>query len=403
MAQVSLAAGDSVRALPALRSLAALSPADPRPLFQIGHLLKSTGAANEAREAFSAALAIDPGNVPAMVSLTQVTRFDRHDTEVAMIENRYAQMAPDSEERRHLAFALGKVFDDLQDFDRAFGYLEEGNRIACDAIHSSVRDDENMFESIRSIFSSNFVEHCRPYSVEDASMVFVFGMPRSGTTLVHQIIASHSNAVGGGEMPHMQLLIEALDIGSWAGRPGAETFPTGGVLRERVSRYLRAVGRMRGAASRLVDKSISNVLFAGFIAALLPRAKLISCRRDPRDVCWSIFRRDIPGHEYGYDLERLGRNYQLYLELLDHWETILPGQVCTVHYENLVAEPEPNIRRLIEFCGLPFETDCLDFHRSRQSVATQSTLQVREPIHTGAIGQWRNYEKQLAPLLSMLK
>ncbi len=402
LAQINLASGDSSGALKALRHVAKLRPQDNGPWFQIGHLLKAMGRIEEARETFRMMLAQDPTNVSVMVSLTQVHRYIEHDAEVNLIEECYAKTAANSQDRRHLAFALGKIFDDLGEYLQAFRYIQEANQIARGSIASTLADDQRMFKSIETVFDAEFLARYESYAADDASLVFVLGMPRSGTTLAHQIIASHSAAVGGSEMPHIQSLINRLIGASSSDELDAYMLADLALVKQLVQDYLRTMAQLKGTASLIVDKSISNILFAGFIGTVLPRAKLISCRRDPRDVCWSIFRNDIPTQEYGYDLERIGRNHQLYLRLLSNWEALFPGRLFTLRYESLATDPENSIRQLLDYCELPFETACLDFHQAGGSVKTASAAQVRKPIHQAAIGQWRNYESQLTPLLEVL-
>jgi hypothetical protein len=227
------------------------------------------------------------------------------------------------------------------------------------------------------------------------------GLPRSGSTLIEQILASHSQVEGTMELPNILMITRELDAlaPDRNGYPETLRHMPGTQLTALGSRYLAQTAPLRHGHERFTDKLPNNFSHIGLIHAVLPQATVIDARRHPMDACFGTFKQHFAiGQTFSYDLEDLGRYYRCYLSLMDHWDAVLPGKVLHFRYEELVRNPEAGIRRLLEHCGLPFEPACLAFHETRRSVRTASAEQVRQPLYTSGVGHWRHFEKELEPL-----
>jgi tetratricopeptide (TPR) repeat protein len=310
------------------------------------------------------------------------------------------------QERISAAFALGKSLDEADRFDEAFACYAQGNslfkqwraeageRFDGESLHRMV---DQKIES----FTSSFFSDRRGWGDTSELPVFIVGMPRSGTTLVEQIAASHPAVFGADELPDIALLARALakdDPKAPMQRWDAQA------IAQAAEAYLEHLRSLGGAAARVTDKMPGNVFHLGLIAVLLPRARVIFCRRDPRDTCLSCYFQWFPSSRllYTYDLADCGRQYLETERLTAHWLKVLPLRMLEIHYEEMVANQEGQSRRLIEFLGLPWDPACLQFHQTQRAVVTASVWQVRQPIYTRSVGRWRNYERHLGPLLDVL-
>lgn len=403
MAQIYARQGDADGLINALERVYSLDATDAGNLYSLAAVFRDCGRFTEARDAYISALQLQPGRADVYHNLVLITRYSEHNEEVATIEALYKKTASDTKERRQLAFALGKVFDDLGEYEKAFAYFREGNGIVEREANHSIENDIRGFRLVHATFDAAFFRRYRNIGCADRRPIFVLGLPRSGTSLVEQILASHPNVHGGGELLNFHNIV--MGLGPIAGSP----FPTGfdrigkSILRGRAQAYLRELKAIGGGKAHVTNKAITNVVYLGLIRVMLPNATIIDCRRDPRDQGLSLFQKDIPEQQYGYDLERIGNMSCLYSELLEHWEQFMPGKIFRIQYEELVAEPEPHIRRMLDHCRLKFDEACLSFHKTERIVRTMSRTQVRQPVYQSAVGRWKNYEKNLGPLISALE
>jgi len=233
--------------------------------------------------------------------------------------------------------------------------------------------------------------------------IFVLGMPRSGTTLVEQILASHPLVFGAGELNAMQISSVQTQVLSNRVFPGSVGELSTGQCEMLAEQYLRRLYRHAGSAEYAVDKLPHNFLYIGLIKYILPGARIIHCRRNPLDTCLSIYKNDFTGnHPYSHDLKDLGDYYLQYLHLMSHWHSVFPFEIYDVQYENLVTDTDEEVRALLKFCGLSFEAACLEFHKTQRIVATASTAQVRNPVSTKSVALWKEYREQLQPLIGVL-
>jgi len=382
------------------------NPDNPEILLQLATVYKGWGKFDRAKACYRQAAQLDALRAPQiLLALATACKFSEYDDDVRLMEDTYAGSGTGSPARSQLAFALGKVFNDLQDYEKAFGYFQEANRIVAAESNFSMEVTAQAFQAIKDIMDSGFFRRYENTGVSGHSPVFVTGLPRSGTTLVEQILASHPEVYGGGELEKISGLVTRINHSHTQGR----LFPLGfdaldpGLYRENAERYLKELGALSGDRPRATDKSISNYIYIGLIRVMLPDARIVLCKRDPRDIGLSIFQLDLGyGYPWAYRLDWIGGFYGLFDDLMDHWNRCLPGRIHTLQYEDLVENPERHIRALLEYCDLEFDPACLDFYATDRIVTTSSRDQVRKPIYKGSVQRWKNYEAYLGPMISAL-
>lgn len=389
----------------ALDRALALAPGNTEVLCSQGNL-----AMDQGRFARSAALAremlrLRPGNTAAWYLLAQVSPTEEkeglaREIEILLEKGNFAPL-----QRMRLHFALGGLLEDLAEYDRAFAHLKEANDLKRKTFHFSLEPQKRMIARICEVYDEEALERFAGKGYPSRLPIFIMGMPRSGTTLTEQILSSHPDVHGGGELRLVNETITAyLRI-----QPLDDTLDPDIVLRARDlpelgRRYVEQLREYAPAARLITDKMPGNYLFLGLIALILPQAKIIHCVRSPMDTCWSIYKKLFThGHQYAYELEELGRYYLLYQRLMEHWRKVLPGRFLELCYEEMVADQEGQTRRLLEFCGLDWRPDCLYFERNRRPVHTASAVQVRQPLHNRSVGLWKRYEQGLQPLLTLLQ
>jgi tetratricopeptide (TPR) repeat protein len=401
MATVSARLLNQEEALAAYERAALLQPKEVQLRMSIGHIHKTLGARQASETAYKTALAMDPGMAEAYWSLADLKNYAFSDAELASM---LALLTADKRERPNeaqLCFALGKAFEQRRQYPDAFAYYARGNALRRLDEPFDIEHFERRTARIRAFFNKAFFDGRAGSGDQSAAPIFIIGLPRSGSTLVEQILASHSRVEGTMELPNIITMTHQFDDMA-ANRDGyPETVATApvGLLNALGARYLDETAPLRTGREHFTDKLPNNFSHIGLIHAILPHATIIDARRHPMDSCFSAFKQHFAkGQTFTYDLTDLGRYYRCYLSLMDHWDAVLPGKVLRVQYEELVSDPEANIRRLLEHCGLTFEPACLSFHETRRSVRTASAEQVRQPLYTSGVGYWRHFEAQLEPL-----
>ncbi len=397
-----------------------LDPECDDALLGLGHLCMELGQMDRAEELFRRALEDKPDNLAARVHISQVRKASEGDENFAALLDEEKRSADLSENRSmSLHFALGKCYDDIKDYGRAFPHFMAGGRLKRARLSYDAATAARQFTAITEIFDQATIERLRGAGDPSDVPVFVLGMPRSGTTLTEQIIASHPEVYGAGEL-HDLLRIAERNIGNntpplpnpspASGRGAIVSFPDN--LRELDQQTLTAWGAEYVAglkqrapdARRITDKMPANFFAVGLIHMMLPNAKIIHVKRNPVDTCLSCYTRLFHRkQEHTYDLAELGQYYVRYARLMEHWRKVLPaGAFLDVQYEDIVADQEAQARRLIAYCGLEWNPACLDFHNTIRSIRTASVTQVRQPIYGSSVQRWRHYEKFLGPLLDAL-
>ena len=390
-------------ALAQFRRALALAPGSGETQVNLGSVLEELGRIDEARAAFEAAVALEPRNVRFRYALISGRRAVAGDPHLAALEDWARDIDAFAEDQQILLrFALAKALAETGREDEAFRHLLAGNAQK----HRQIRYDEPAtlatLARIAPVFTSELMQMKRGAGHPSTAPVFIIGMPRSGSTLVEQILASHPRVFGGGERHDFSDALTGIAAG-----PGAAAFPElvrdldGGELRRLGGAYVERIGT---AAERVTDKMLANFCLAGLIHLALPNARLIHTRRDPVDTCLSCFAQLFGAQQpFTYDLGELGRYYRAYLGLMEHWGRVLPeGVMLDVQYEELVADFEPQARRILAHCGLDWDPACLSFYRTERVVRTASVTQVRQPIYRSSVGRWRPGDEVLRPLLDGL-
>lgn len=364
----------------------------------LGTVLKEVGRFDEALTAFERAAVLDPRSAAPLLGIAETKTFrDPADAHLTKMEALARDVLPE-QEQIYLRFALGKAYDDLGRADAAFEQFRAGNTLKRRSVGYNEAAALGLFERVARMFDAALLSGAHGAN-QDAAPIFVIGMPRSGTTLVEQIISNHPDVAAAGEIPAMNNAVRML--GAF---PEDVAAADGAALARIGDDYLRALRTYAPNAVRITDKTPSNMLFVGLIHLMLPNAAIVHVERDPVDTCLSCYSR-LFIREMGqtYDLGELGRYYQAYHALMRHWDEVLPaGRVLRVRYEDVVADIEGQARRLLAHCGLPWDARVLAFHQNTRVVSTASASQVRQPIYATSVARWRRYEAHLGPLLEAL-
>jgi tetratricopeptide (TPR) repeat protein len=396
--------GDLAAATDCYRQAVATDPAFPAAWNSLGSTLSSLGRFEEAAECFRRLLELCPESASAYSNLVNTGKHDAREV-TARLKELLARPSLPTGERIHAEFALGKLLDKAERFDEAFSLYADANSLAKARLESlGYRYDPAgiaaQIEQNQKIFTRDFFNARRGFGVPTELPVFVVGMPRSGTTLVEQIAASHSRVHGAGEL--RDLVDIAINLGGQDHKSAAEGW-TQASIRKAAECHLRRLQAFSPSATRVIDKMPGNVFRVGLIALMFPNARVIQCRRDPRDTCLSCyFQYFADSNLFSFDLTYCGHHYLATEKLLDQWRDVAPLPILDVQYEELVSNPESESRRIIEFLGLPWEPACLEFHRNSSTVTSSSVWQVRQPIYRGSVGRWKHYEKHLEPLMKVL-
>lgn len=380
-------------------SLAPHDPALPRIRARI---LEQQGRYQDAFDLLRPLVGSEAFDTGAAVVLANASRrLDRSEAAAAILESMLEDENLPTFNRGHIHMALGHLYDVLNDYDKAFEHLEQGHKL------STVRFDP---EAHRSIID-HYIDFFSPSRLETLSRsenrselpIFIVGMPRSGTTLVEQILGSHDNIHGAGELTDIAGIVDALTKEHGGHRyPDCLLAASTETLNGHADAYIQRLRRVSASAQRIVDKMPGNFLYLGLIQQLFPNARVIHCKRDPVDTCLSCYFQTFRGHSYLHDLRHLGMYYLQYERLMQHWRSVLQLPILEVRYEDLVANTGDVSKKLIEFCGLPWDDNCLTFHENKRVVRTASYQQVRRPIYKTSVQRWKHYEAHLQPLLQEL-
>jgi tetratricopeptide (TPR) repeat protein len=373
----------------------------------LGHCLKTLGQQQEAIAAYRAAAAARADYGDAYWSLANLKTYRFTDDEIARMREQQVASATALVDRYHLSFALGKAYEDRGEYEQSFGFYEQGN--ALKRSESRYRP-EHMERNTRlqiEVCTRSFFDERRGVGFDSRDPIFIIGLPRAGSTLLEQILASHSLVQGTQELPDIPRRVVELQ-----GRepdmenpryPGALAGLTAEELRQLGEKYIRDTRIHRTNRPYFIDKMPNNFRHLGLIHLILPNARIIDARREPMACCFSNLKQLFAnGQEFTYSIEDIARYYRTYLDLMEHWDEALPGRVLRVHHQDVVDDLEGNVRRIFDFCGLEFEVGCVEFYKNERSVRTASSEQVRRPIFREGLDQWRNFERWLGPLREAL-
>jgi tetratricopeptide (TPR) repeat protein len=364
------------------------------------------GRFEEALAHYDRAIAIQPGYAVAHYARAQIRVFHRGDGELAALEGLARDGNLLADDAVYVHFALAKALEDGGEYTPAFAHLQHANRLKRQQIHYDEGAEMGLFERIRRAFHQDLFQRFRGTGDPSPVPVFVLGMPRSGSTLIEQILASHPQIQAAGELGHLERLAEAWRAGDPpVAYPECLLAVDADELRELGRAYLGRLPDHDTHQVLIVDKSPANFLHIGLIRLILPNARIIHSVRNSIDTCVSCYSKLFTaGFSFAYDLAELGRYYQAYGDLMAHWRIVLPpGGMLDVIYEDVIGDFENQARRLIGYCGLPWDDRCIEFHKTERPVKTASSVQVRRPLFRSSLDRWRKYESGLTPLLAALR
>lgn len=394
------------RAVEVLEEGVGVFPGDAGLLTYRGQLLRDLGRSEEAEASLARAVELDPGHGAAHYTLSMMRRFEPGDPRIAEMEAILLREDLPDQQRCPLLFALGRAKDSAGDHAGAFRALEEANRLRRARLDHDPGADRSAARTVIRSFDRKTMRKLSGNGHPSTRPVLVVGMPRSGTTLVEQILHAHPQVHGAGELMELSRVLSQglgrfLPRGAELPQDVARIRPEG--FRVLGEDYDRALAQRAPAAARVVDKQLFNFTFIGLFHLMLPEARVIFCRRDPMDNGLSCFMSLFDaGAEFIYDLAEFGQSYRTHLKLMEHWQRLIPDRIHTVDYEELVANPEERARALVEALDLDWDPACLAFHSAERVVGTQSADQVRRPIYADSVGRWKAYEPWLGPLTEAL-
>jgi tetratricopeptide (TPR) repeat protein len=403
-----LAVGEFDSALAMYRRHLATMPENPTLHLSIGHALKTVGKQADAIASYRQAYGVRPDFGDAYWSLANLKTYCFEASEIDQMRDIEARPSTNLADRYHLCFALGKALEDQEEFAESFDYYERGNRLKRDELGYKWQRVTAEMERQQKYCNAALFEQMAGSGSTAADPIFILGLPRAGSTLLEQILASHSQVEGTLELPNILALAHRIDGQRRVGEEANYPANLGTLERNQLTSFGEAyirdtrIHRKRGTPF-FIDKMPNNFRHIGLIHLILPNAKIIDARRGAMGCCFSGFKQLFAeGQEFTYGLSEIGHYYSDYVRLMDHWDTVLPGKVLRVTYEDVVADLETHVRRLLDFCELPFEEGCLNFHQTERAVRTASSEQVRQPIYQSGVDQWANYSPWLDPLRDVL-
>ena len=363
----------------------------------LGNFFKEQGRFDDAMAHYERAIAANPGYAEAHLNRAEIKCFQHGDANLEALKALAGKRDLPEDKAMYVHFALAKALDDVGDYARAFEHLRRGNALKRAQSDYPEAEALQLFQRISEVFDHTLLDRLQGQGDPSTVPVFVLGMPRSGSTLIEQILAGHPQIQGAGELS----ILEKMDTGY------PETIPAldGPALRKFGAAYLAHLPKVAESKVRIIDKLPGNFLRIGLIRLILPNARIIHSMRNPMDTCLSCYSKLFTGGlSFTYDLAELGRYYRAYSELMAHWRSVLPPDaMLDVSYEDVVNDLEGQARRLIDYCGLPWDDRCIAFHEATRRVKTASAVQVRQPLFRGSIERWRHYEAGLGPLLDELE
>lgn len=398
------ASGRPEDAITHFKTAITIDPGFVRAHINLGNALKECGQTDEAAQSYREALATEPASALAHKHLSYLVSHETPDGEIRAMEALYARENIPSHDKMLLGFGLGKAYADLGEPDKAVDYFTSANRLKRAEYTYDPEDDAAVFKRIKAAYTPALFSRYASSGITDTTPIFILGMPRSGTSLVEQILASHPRVFGAGELKTLGKIAARFTLDEMAAAALEETEGVTAAFKKAGEDYIREI-RQISEAGFITDKMPHNFMQIGLIKLILPDARIIHCTRDSMDTCFSIYKHLFDGDDpldvplkYAYDMDELGRFYNLYTDMMRHWHETLPGWIYDISYETLVADQAPETQKLLEFCGLPWDDACLSFHKTQRPVATASFSQVRQPIYTDSIGLWKAYAPHLAPL-----
>jgi tetratricopeptide (TPR) repeat protein len=396
--------GDVQQSVEIYRQVLDQYPTHPKVWHSYGHALRTAGRQPDSIAAYRRTTELSPGYGEAYWSLANLKTFRFSAEDIDQMRGQLGRDDLSVEDRFHFHFALGKALEDAGNYRQSFEHYAEGNRLRRSIIVYEENAVTDRINQTKALFTGEFVKSRTGLGSMAPDPIFIVGMPRAGSTLLEQILSSHSAVEGTMELPDIGAIARELggrrNAGDVSAYPGILATLDGDQLRALGERYLDSTRVQRKTGTPyFIDKNPNNWMHVGLIHLILPNAKIIDARRHPMSCCFSVFKQHFArGNRFSYDLGELGRYYQDYVDLMAHFDRLMPGRVHRAIYEHVVEDTDTEVRRLLDYCGLPFEQDCLRFYENERAVRTASSEQVRQPIYRDALEQWTHYRPWLGPL-----
>ena len=384
-----------------------LAPNDARHSYNLACLQRSLGELAEAELNFDEAIRLNPADFDSYKLRSDLRPQTAERNHVTQLEQLLSGGISDARGMIHISYAVAKELEDLGEADRSFSHLKAGSDQRRKLMKYDVGRDLETIEAIKTTFSADVFKRDDSGS-DNTEAIFILGMPRTGTTLVERILASHSDVFAAGELNNfaMQLMtmMHAQNVDKKMSRDEMVTLSASLDFEKLGAAYLQSTRPFTGHTARFIDKMPLNYLYVGLIHLALPNAKIINLHRDPMDTCYAVYKQlFVDAYPFSYDLEELANYYVAYHQLMQHWNAVLPGVVHTVNYEDVVKNLEQESRQLLDYCDLEWQAQCLKFHENKEASTTASTAQIRRPVYQSSIGNWRKYEAQLQPMVEILQ
>ena len=390
-------------AMDCYKNALAINPNHTQCYLDIGLIHKEKGQIDDAIKFFEKALTINPNHAVTYDNLSDIKKYTINKKHITKMQSLLSSDTLSPSDRRHLCFALAKVNENLDNQDELFKYLHEGNRLLKHELNYSLDRSKTLFSTVKETFSTPYPDIEKSLSSEPSTFkpIFIVGMPRSGTTLVEQITSSHHAVHGAGELTNLPTIIGPIATDHL--NQGINKLPQKPFLSIR-EQYLDVLSNLNVSESVITNKLPLNFIYIGFILTAFPEAKIVHMKRDARAICWSIYKSNFrnTGNGYSYNFDDLAGFYGLYTDLMDFWHQLFPDRIYDMCYEDLTTNQEEETRKLLEYCEIEWDDNCLNFHNSKRAVKTASALQVRQKMYQGSSEAWKKYEVHLKPLIKAL-
>ncbi len=384
-----------------------LQPDNARHYYNIACLQRTLGDIEPAERNFDKTISLDPADYESYKTRSDLRRQTTERNHVDELERLLGGEIKDDRDRVQLGYAVAKELEDLGEAKRSFDHLKAGSDLRRKLMKYDVERDLETIEAIKRTFGPAVFSVSNEGS-DNSEAIFILGMPRTGTTLVERILATHTDVFAAGELNNfaaqLMTLMRAEHADKRLSRDEIVECSAKLDFKNLGESYLSSTRPFTGHTPRFIDKMPLNYLYVGLIHLALPNAKIINLKRNPLDTCYAIYKQlFVDAYPFSYDLEELGRYFVAYHQLMEHWHAVLPGVVYTVEYEKLVGDIETESRRLLEFCDLDWQPQCLKFYENKEASTTASTVQVRQPAYQSSVDKWRDYEKQMQPVVEILQ
>jgi len=371
----------------------------------LGMAYQAIGKFEESKKCFDSVLKINPKFTRTDRALSMSLKYDVNNPHLKSMEKKIIDRSLNDFQKAELYFALGRAYENVKNYKKSFENYKLGNKIQNDITKYQIKDDVILFENIKSSFSNINFKNLDNLGNKSNKMIFILGMPRSGTTMVEQIIANHKNVYGAGELKDLTKIIrENFLVNDKIKFPKKFNIKDKTFFNNMGTKYIENLDRFNTNKNYVTDKAPLNFRWIGLIKLILPNSKIIHCTRDAKDTCLSLFKNIFEGQlNFSYDLEKVGEFHKLYKKLMEFWKQLLPDFIYDISYEKLVENQEFESKKLLDFCNLNWDKNCLTFYKNKRGIITASFAQARKPIYKSSVKSWQKYENELLPLFKILE